>query len=563
MNSSSNYSFSKKLISIFLLFFVFAFSANAEDKELTRLGAFFVSAHSGIVQHDGSLLAWGENRHGELGYKTFNEGGADNVLSPKLILKDVKMLSHGYNASAIVKKDGTLWTTGNNDEGILGDGTTQSRSNYKKIMNDVAFVSLGAFYGLAVKNDGSLWAWGDNDYGQFCNGTTESSLVPVQVADNVSTAYAGKYHTAFFKTDGTLWMCGYNYDGQLGIGRYSPNDRELNPVQVQFLDSNDNVIPIKQVSLSDVSTLFLLEDDTLWFSGDDFYGSACLGEDFYFSNTPAKVADNVKLVRNGNDKTAFITNDNTLWMCGYNGSGQLGIGEHGPTDKIYRPVKVLENVEDVAMGGAHSLALTQDGSLYCWGHNAQGQCGLGYYYHDGKYTVDSPAKVKLPINIPEGKTLAYTGKKQQGVEEGVGYQIVKGGTGTKVGNYKAELKLASGYSWTDGTTTNKIVKWKIVKAPNTLEVTGKQANVKFKKVSKGDVFIARKKLYTIKQNKGALTFKKASGNKKILVEKDAGTMKVSKGLKKGTYTVNVKITAKGNESYKPVTKVAVVIIVIG
>ncbi len=39
-------------------------------------------------------------------------------------------------------------------------------------------------------------------------------------------------------------------------------------------------------------------------------------------------------------------------------------------------------------------------------------------------------------------------------------------------------------------------------------------------------------------------------------------MKVSKGLKQGTYTVKVNVTAKGNESYKAGTKTATVTIVV-
>ena len=36
-----------------------------------------------------------------------------------------------------------------------------------------------------------------------------------------------------------------------------------------------------------------------------------------------------------------------------------------------------ESVMHLACGGAHSAALTQDGSLYLWGKNHHGQLGMG------------------------------------------------------------------------------------------------------------------------------------------------------------------------------------------
>ncbi len=51
--------------------------------------------------------------------------------------------------------------------------------------------------------------------------------------------------------------------------------------------------------------------------------------------------------------------------------------------------------------------------------------------------------------------------------------------------------------------------------------------------------------------KGKLIFKKTTGNKKITVNKKTGKITVKKGLKKGkTYTIRIKVTAKGNNAYK-------------
>ena len=46
-----------------------------------------------------------------------------------------------------------------------------------------------------------------------------------------------------------------------------------------------------------------------------------------------------------------------------------------------------------------------------------------------------------------------------------------------------------------------------------------------------------------------MTYAKASGNKKISINKSTGKITVAKGLGKGTYKVKVKIRANGNANY--------------
>lgn len=55
-----------------------------------------------------------------------------------------------------------------------------------------------------------------------------------------------------------------------------------------------------------------------------------------------------------------------------------------------------------------------------------------------------------------------------------------------------------------------------------------------------------------------MSYKKVSGNAKIVVSKKTGQVLVKKGLKKGTYTVKVQVTAAGDTNYlasalKPLT----------
>jgi alpha-tubulin suppressor-like RCC1 family protein len=73
--------------------------------------------------------------------------------------------------------------------------------------------------------------------------------------------------------------------------------------------------------------------------------------------------------------TCAIKDDGSLWCWGDNNFGQIG---DGTKKNKYSPVKIIESgVVSVAAGGAHTCAIKKDRSLWCWGNNFYGQIGDG------------------------------------------------------------------------------------------------------------------------------------------------------------------------------------------
>lgn len=109
----------------------------------------------------------------------------------------------------------------------------------------------------------------------------------------------------------------------------------------------------------------------------------------------------------------------------------------------------------------------------------------------------------------------------------------------------------------DNTIENKTIDTKttVVKKANTMTVKAKSKTIKvsLKTLKKKNVTIAAKKAFTVKKTVGKVTYKKVSGNKKIIISK-AEKIMVKKGLKKGNYKIKVKVTAAGNKSYKTKSK---------
>jgi alpha-tubulin suppressor-like RCC1 family protein len=88
----------------------------------------------------------------------------------------------------------------------------------------------------------------------------------------------------------------------------------------------------------------------------------------------ASVARAQSGVAGGGAFTLVVKSDGSLWAFGLNNNGQLG-DNTTTTRKSPQQVTGLSNIQAVAAGGVHSMALTSSGTLYVWGDNVYGQVG--------------------------------------------------------------------------------------------------------------------------------------------------------------------------------------------
>lgn len=97
--------------------------------------------------------------------------------------------------------------------------------------------------------------------------------------------------------------------------------------------------------------------------------------------------DGITQIVAGSLHSAALRDDGTVWTWGDNAQGQLGVGS-GPD--TLAPVQVpLSGVTAIAAGGYHTLALRSDGTVWAWGHQAG---GLG----DG--TTTSPRTTPVQVS---------------------------------------------------------------------------------------------------------------------------------------------------------------------
>ena len=90
-----------------------------------------------------------------------------------------------------------------------------------------------------------------------------------------------------------------------------------------------------------------------------------------------------------------------LYSWGSGASGQLGHNKLQNDVKhtfIQKEPQIIvdiasQNIQDIAVGAKHNLALSDKGSLFTWGCNKKGQLGLG--------DVKGALKPKIPMNVIE------------------------------------------------------------------------------------------------------------------------------------------------------------------
>jgi alpha-tubulin suppressor-like RCC1 family protein len=193
--------------------------AGGTDWKQVSCGRFRIAA----IKTDGTLWIWGMNNYGQLGN---NNPGSESFIPITTFAGGTnwKQVACGYSFTAAIKTDGTLWTWGSNSFGQLGNNnpgsdaytpitTFAGGTNWKQ-------VSCGYNYTAAIKTDGTLWSWGSNGSGQIGNDNPFfDQFVPGETFGGGTNwkqvSCAGQF-TAAIKTDGTLWTWGSNGSGQIG-----------------------------------------------------------------------------------------------------------------------------------------------------------------------------------------------------------------------------------------------------------------------------------------------------------------------------------------------------------
>lgn len=168
---------------------------------------------------------------------------------------------------------------------------------------------------------------------------------------------------------------------------------------------------------------------------------------------------------------------------------------------------------------------------------------------------------KATLSLSKTK-VAYNGKAQTpAVTVKYAGKVLRNGTDYAV-SYKNNKNAGTATVTVAGKgsfTGSKSATFKITKAKQPMTVKANAKTVKFAKVKKKAQTVT--KAITVKKAQGALAYKNVStakAAKKLKVNAKTGKITVPKKTKKGTYSVKVKVTAKGNSNYNSGSKIVTV-----
>jgi alpha-tubulin suppressor-like RCC1 family protein len=352
--------------------------------------------HTCAILDDISLWCWGDDRTGQLG----NGEQSGDQPAPTLVGGDGAWAQGdaGADHTCLLNFGGGRKCWGWRGSGALGIGSTEDgveESPVEGPSDDPSWSRLtaGRRHTCGVTEDNRIYCWGLNGRGQAGvdpeQEGTVGSPAPLDERTDWASVSGGGFHTCARRQDGTIWCWGLNDSGELGVG---DTVARHTPVQTGCPDGEciDDWVSITSGAFHSCA---IREGGELWCWGGNLNGQLGVGPTMDTDSTrPLQVESGTwRAVQGGTSHTCGIRQDGTLWCWGENDDGQLGVGN---TNRRAQPTAVEVRTPNdwfaVRPGGAHTCAIRSDGSLWCWGSNDQGQLGHG---------ADAPARETVPQRV--------------------------------------------------------------------------------------------------------------------------------------------------------------------
>lgn len=311
-----------------------------------------------VVLQNGDLYQWTPDETVEEGSSLKKVEGISNVVDISVCIDQG---SHAPSSVAAVTADGSLYTWGDNHDGILALGDKVDRAAPTKVdLKNVVAVSLGVYSnGAALTSDGSMYVWGSQYRGDDKNYRPkyEDVLKPQKVKSLSNVVSIGCCYSNYgaVTSNGDLYTWGADDSGVNGYG-----NKHSSPTPRKILEN------MQSVQLGRMTGCGISKDGELYTWGAASGTSNVDGLPVY---TPRKVdIPPVKSVTIGEMfYMAAITVDGQLYMWG---NAKIDRQDDGffnsmPTLIVYDGGKA----NSAALGWGYSQLLTEDGGLYIWGFN--------------------------------------------------------------------------------------------------------------------------------------------------------------------------------------------------
>lgn len=293
-----------------------------------------------VISENKELYSYGTNNNLSLGY--VSDSANHPIEIPSVVNIEWKTVKTGgqytgkYCFTIGLDLSGRMYSWGSDHYGTLNInhaplGAVRARSKPDRVIGNTRntiwnTVACGDNHVAAIDSNSKLYLWGDNTFNQLMDLPAVVSTATVVYNDKTwKSVSCGQNHTIAIDTDDIVHCFGDNTYGQLGNG------------------TNNNLNTATRLSNS-----FAL---TVW-----------------------------KDIQCGANFTVGLDSSGKIFCWGDNTSFQLGI--NSTHSQYTTPQPIYASVADktwlkISCGSAHAAAIDDNGTLYMWGNNYDGQCGSG------------------------------------------------------------------------------------------------------------------------------------------------------------------------------------------
>lgn len=213
--------------------------------------------------------------------------------------------------------------------------------------------SGGRRHTCAITSDNEVFSWGVGENGQLGIGDTENrhnpTLIQSLIGLNPIKISCGWGHNVLLTDSGKVFTWGFGESGCLGHGDLNT---QLTPKELKAIKDID----IVDVEAGSDFTLLLDKQGNVYYCGNLESKEKAIISSPEIVNFKNEVK--ISKMAAGLSHCLFITENGEIYSYGWNSDGQLGIGTKDPIKGPVHISSIEEKVKLIACGRVHSVCVT-------------------------------------------------------------------------------------------------------------------------------------------------------------------------------------------------------------